>query len=161
MCPNQTTEHLSQAIQHVKKVKMSATQSCLTLCVPVDCSTPGSSVCGILQARILEWGAIPFSRGCLLHCRQILYRLSYKGSPLYPLPPCPYCISFTASGTSLSCTEVLRRYLQYCIGALAESALEFKRHWQEWEPKRGPGLGTLTAQGWGSGRGLREDTGPV
>ena len=37
-------------------------QSCLTLCDPMDCGPPGSSVCGILQARILEWVAIPFSR---------------------------------------------------------------------------------------------------
>ena len=36
---------------------------CLTLCDPNDCSLPGSSVHGILQARILEWVAIPFSRG--------------------------------------------------------------------------------------------------
>ena len=39
------------------------TQSCPTLCDPVDCSLPGSSVHGILQARILEWVAIAFSRG--------------------------------------------------------------------------------------------------
>ena len=39
-----------------------AAQSCLTLCNPSDCSLPGSSVHGILQARILEWVAIPFSR---------------------------------------------------------------------------------------------------
>ena len=38
-------------------------QSCLTLCDPMDCSPSGSSVCGILQARILEWVAISFSRG--------------------------------------------------------------------------------------------------
>ena len=38
-------------------------QSCLTLCGPVDCSPPGSSVHGILQAGILEWVAYPFSRG--------------------------------------------------------------------------------------------------
>ena len=37
------------------------TQSCLTLCDPMDCSQPGSSVHGILQARILEWVAMPFS----------------------------------------------------------------------------------------------------
>ena len=37
-------------------------QSHVTLCDPVDCSPPGSSVHGILQARILEWVAIPFSR---------------------------------------------------------------------------------------------------
>ena len=36
-------------------------QSCLTLCDPVDCSLPGSSVDGIFQARILEWVAIAFS----------------------------------------------------------------------------------------------------
>ena len=38
-------------------------QSCLTLCNPMDYSPGGSSVHGILQARILEWVAIPFSRG--------------------------------------------------------------------------------------------------
>ena len=38
-------------------------QSCPTLCNLVDCSLPGSSVHGILQARILEWVAISFSRG--------------------------------------------------------------------------------------------------
>ena len=37
-------------------------QSCLTLCDPVDCSRPGSSVDGILQARVLEWAAMPSSR---------------------------------------------------------------------------------------------------
>ena len=40
-------------------------QSCLTLCDPMDCSPPSSSVHGILQARILEWVAISFSRGSL------------------------------------------------------------------------------------------------
>ena len=39
------------------------TQLCLILCDPTDCSLPGSSVHGIFQARILESGAIPFSRG--------------------------------------------------------------------------------------------------
>ena len=38
-------------------------QSCPTLCNPVGCSPPGTSVHGILQARILEWVAIFFSRG--------------------------------------------------------------------------------------------------
>ena len=37
-------------------------QLCLILCNTVDCSPPGSSVHGILQARILEWVAMPFSR---------------------------------------------------------------------------------------------------
>ena len=39
------------------------TQSCPTLCGPMDCSLPGSSVHGIFQARVLEWVAISFSRG--------------------------------------------------------------------------------------------------
>ena len=60
-------------------------QSCPTLCDPMDCSPPHSSVHGILQARILEGVAMPSSRGSsrprdrtpgLLHCRQILYCLS-------------------------------------------------------------------------------------
>ena len=38
-------------------------QSCLTLCNPMDCSPPGSSVHGIFQARIMEWGATFSSRG--------------------------------------------------------------------------------------------------
>ena len=45
------------------EVKRSESQSCPTLCDPVDCSLPGSSIHGILQARILEWVAISFSRG--------------------------------------------------------------------------------------------------
>ena len=45
------------------EVKVKVAQSCLTLCNPRDCSLPGSSVHRILQARILEWVAIPFSRG--------------------------------------------------------------------------------------------------
>ena len=58
---------------------MQVTQSCPPLCDPMD-----YTVHGILQARILEWVAFPFSRGSnpgLLHCRQVLYQLSHKGSP--------------------------------------------------------------------------------
>ena len=58
----------------------------------MDCSPPGSSVHGILQARILEWVAIPFFQGIFLtqglnlglpHCRQIQYHLSHQ----MKLPP--------------------------------------------------------------------------
>ena len=44
-------------------VRARSLQWCLTLCNPMDCSPPGSSVHGILQTRILEWVAMPFSRG--------------------------------------------------------------------------------------------------
>ena len=43
-------------------VKVLVTQSCLTLCNPMDCGLPESSVHGIFQARILEWVDIAFSR---------------------------------------------------------------------------------------------------
>ena len=45
------------------KVKVLVAQLCPTLCSSMDCSLPGSSLLGILQARALEWAAIPFFRG--------------------------------------------------------------------------------------------------
>ena len=50
-------------MENGRKVKALVTQSCLTLCDPRECSSPGSSVHWTLQARILAWGAIPFPRG--------------------------------------------------------------------------------------------------
>ena len=43
------------------KNESEVTQSCLTLSDPMDCGPPGSSIHGILQAIVLEWGAIAFS----------------------------------------------------------------------------------------------------
>ena len=71
------------------------TQSWLTLCNSIDCSPPGSSVHGILQARILEWVAIPFSRGSYQprNWTQVSYTAGRfftlwptKQAPLYHLP---------------------------------------------------------------------------
>ena len=42
------------------------TQSCLTLCDPMDCSLPGSSIHGILQARVLEWVAMYKTRASMI-----------------------------------------------------------------------------------------------
>ena len=67
------------------EVKAKVTRSCPNLCNPMD-----YTVHEILQARILEWVVVPFSRGILptqglnpglLHCRRILYQLSHQGSP--------------------------------------------------------------------------------
>ena len=55
-CPNP----LSVDISYTEWV---SAQSCLTLCDPMDCSPPGSSVHGIFQARILEWVAVSYARG--------------------------------------------------------------------------------------------------
>ena len=43
------------------KSEREVAQSCLTLSDPMDCSLPGSSIHGIFQARVLEWGAVDFS----------------------------------------------------------------------------------------------------
>ena len=53
----------SQRVGHDKQVKSESedAQSYPTLSDPMDCSLPGSSVYGIFQARVLEWGAIAFS----------------------------------------------------------------------------------------------------
>ena len=71
-------------------------QACLSLCDPMGCSWPGSSVHGISQAKILEWVAMPSCKGSswlrvsslprdpnhsllhLVHCRQILYRWAIR-----------------------------------------------------------------------------------
>ena len=52
-------QNVSHSYVNVNKV----TQSCSTLCDPMDCSLPGSSVHGIFQAIVLEWIAISFSKG--------------------------------------------------------------------------------------------------
>ena len=55
----------SMLVAGVKRVALlrSVPQSYLTLCDSMDCSWPGTSVHGIFQAKLLEWVAIPFSRG--------------------------------------------------------------------------------------------------
>jgi len=57
------------------KTESEVIQSCPTLSDPMDCSLPGSSVHGIFQARVLEWGAIAFSEGT---CSQVNF-----GKPNY------------------------------------------------------------------------------
>ena len=55
-------------------------QSCSTLCYPMDCSLPGSSAHGIFQARVLEWGAIAFSRTPvdikIFRCSNLLHKIA-------------------------------------------------------------------------------------
>ena len=56
----ESEEELKSLLMKVKS-ESEVAQSCLTLCDPMDCSLPGSSIHGIFQARVLEWGAIAFS----------------------------------------------------------------------------------------------------
>ena len=65
---------------------MSVAQSCPTLCNLMDCSPPGSSVHRILQARILEWVATPFSRGSS-QCRDQTQSHALQADSLPSEPP--------------------------------------------------------------------------
>ena len=60
-------------------------QLCPALCNPIDSSPPGSSVSGILQARILEWGAISFSNACM-HAKS-LQSCQPLSNPMDSSPP--------------------------------------------------------------------------
>ena len=88
-----------------QRERKGSSQLCPTLCNPMGC-LPGSSIHGILQARILEWMAISFSRGSshprdlnpgLPHCRQTLYHLSHQGSCgwVHIYTPLEYILEYT------------------------------------------------------------------
>ena len=74
-------------------------QSCPTLCDPMDCSPPGSSVHGDSAGRNSGVGCHALLEGifltqgsnlrllCLLHCRQFIHQLSYPGSPIRTILP--------------------------------------------------------------------------
>ena len=84
----QSCEAQRQGSYRNLRVCMLVAQSCMTLCDPMDCSLLGYSVHGILQARILEWVAISFSKGSsqpgsklgLLHWQIDSLLLSHQGS---------------------------------------------------------------------------------
>ena len=84
------TRQTDEKINSSGRCAVHRAESCLPLCKPMDCSPPGSAAHGILQARILEWVAMPSSRGLfrtqgsnpgLPPCRWILYHLSHQESP--------------------------------------------------------------------------------
>ena len=63
-----TSWEMLDCMKHKQRTNESEiAQSCLTLCNPMDCSLPGSSIHRILQARVLKWVAISFSRGSFQH----------------------------------------------------------------------------------------------
>ena len=82
-------------------------QSCLTLCDPMNCRPPGSSVHGILQARILKWLAMPSSRGSSQPRDQTCISLHFLRWQVGSLPlvppgkPSPQTVSTLKSGASL------------------------------------------------------------
>ena len=58
---------LLRSLPDIQKVKVLVTQSCLTLCDPMDYSPPGSSVHGMLQARILAWNHALLRTGAMFY----------------------------------------------------------------------------------------------
>ena len=109
------------------------TQSCLTLCDPMDYSLLGSSVYGILHAGMLEWIAIPFSRG-----------LSQPGTePASLVPFAPAGRSFTTSTT----WEALCQYTFPSYLSRASCSAEIDRKRKSKRDRDGPQAGRLTTSG--------------
>ena len=99
------------------KSEREVAQSCPTLCHPMDCSPPGSSIHGIFQARVLEWGATAFSDSpanfhltycylCVcaksLHCVCLFVTLCITSSQLL----CPW--DFPGKNTGVGCHVLLQ-----------------------------------------------------
>ena len=87
------SERISSCRAQWKKVKVSVTQLCPTLCDSMDFSPPGSSVHEILQTTTLKWVTVPFSRVSSWHRIEprspaqqadFFYHLSHQGSPAVP-----------------------------------------------------------------------------
>ena len=94
---------------------MLVAQLCLTLCNPMDCSMPSSSVCGTSQARILEWVAISFSRGSFWPRDQT--RVSYVGRQIL------YHLSISVRICDLSLKKCFFFFSKYPLGAKSKNLL--------------------------------------
>ena len=81
--PGKNTGVGSHFLLQCMKVKSESevAQSCLTLRDPMDRSLPGSSVHGIFQARVLEWGAIAYSDPSILTLNSLLCHKAFSDSP--------------------------------------------------------------------------------
>ena len=82
---------------------------CLTICDPMDCGLPGSSVHGILQARILEWVAVPFSRGSFRILLSLLHWQVFSLPLVQPGKPRRLVLVFNSVFFRLSYSGELRR----------------------------------------------------
>ena len=128
----------------------------------MDCSQPDSSVHGILQARILQWVAISFSRGTfptqepnpgILHCKQIFYHLSLWGSPKphYPAhcnklacqlthPPAPRLLSVPPMTTGRAYTRTEK---EHCLSSEQTTPLFSDNSWMFLPPFSNPFTSTF------------------
>ena len=122
-------------------MKVKVSQWCLAFHDPMD-----YTVYGILQARILKWVAFPFSRGSsqprdptqgsnpgLLHCRWILYQLSYKGSPRilqWVAYPFSRGSSWPRNQTGVSCIAG-RFFTNWATSSLHDNAYKCCESWKK------------------------------
>ena len=131
--------HYSKPGAHQQRiVKVKVAQLCPTLCEPTD-----YIVHVILQARILEWVAFPFSRGFshprdqTPHCKWTLYQLSHKGSPQQgTYPPkvlCPPKVYLSTQSLSPVCLFVT----SWTVACQAPLSMEFSRQ-ERWSGLRFP-----------------------
>ena len=114
-------------------------QSCPTLCDPVDCSPPGSSVHAILQARILEWVAISFSRRELQQSQGLQYLQGHRCPCPRDARPQPARRNYTAEASR--------------IRAVAASTLTFLTIPRGHTPKSPPEAGSEKSP-WQTPRGM-------
>ena len=98
------------------KSESEVAQSCPTLCDPTDCSLPGSSVHGIFQARVLEWGAIMSQ--IIPHVMELILLIEIPSSCL------PILYPFSAYQSVLAQDEQLRRVV-CCINEAKEKVWAF------------------------------------
>ena len=94
------------------KSKSEVAQSCPTLSDPMDCSPPGSSIHGIFQARVLEWGAIAFSKYVPSNLKNI--------SIVFPtfVPPSPMGTSSNALDTRIEAAVALEIISDWLVPVL-------------------------------------------
>ena len=94
------------------KVQVLVAQSCPTLCDPMDYSSPGSSVHGVFQARILKWIAISFSKGSSRPRNQTWVSVSLLSEPPGKLA---LSLSLSLSLSIYICMYVFYVYMYVCI----------------------------------------------
>ena len=93
------------------KSEIEVAQSCPTLCHPMDCSPPGSSIHGIFQARVLEWGAIAFlnAYGAFSRVYSVQFSRSVVSDSLWPHGLSPWSSPAQNTGVgSLTLVSILK-----------------------------------------------------
>ena len=104
-------------------------QLCLTLCDPMDCSLPGSSIHGIFQGRVLEWVTVSFSRGSSWPRDRTRVSVSCIAGGFLPIwatrevPPYPWGKPKTGRMCALWCSQVTSGFVERLLHSKIWSGL--------------------------------------